>query len=138
MEMSEGKKLECKMLQDLYGLNGYFTESFTEKDIEQMEKNIENDFDLLCGTSRDKSIDIRAYKERVQELDARVRELETSTQIVEKELKDCEAEKDSLADALKSAEKRIDELAFELIKAHIRGGEELGEFERAWLLTAHS
>ena len=138
MEMSEGKKLECKMLQDLHGLNGYFTESFTKEDVEQMKKNIENDFDLLCGTSRDKSAEIRAYKERVHELDARVRQLETSIQIVENELKDCEAEKNSLADALKSAEKRIDELACELIKAHIRGGEELGEFERAWLLTALS
>lgn len=29
-------------------------------------------------------------------------------------------------------------LECELIKAHIRGGEELGEFERAWLLTALS
>ena len=138
MEMSEGKKLECRMLQDLHGLNGYFTESFSETDIEQMEKNIENDFDLLCGTSKDRSLEIRAYKGRVHELDARVRELETSTQIVENKLKDCEAEKESLADALKSAEKRIDELARELIKARIRGGEELGEFERAWLLTALS
>lgn len=131
MEMSEGKKLECGMLQDLHGLNGYFTESFTKEDVEQMKKNIENDFDLLCGTSRDKSVEIRAYKERVHEL-------ETSIQIVENELKNCNAEKNSLADALKSAEKRIDELACELIKAHIRGGEELGEFERAWLLTALS
>lgn len=138
MEMSEGKKLECRMLQDLYKLDGYFTGAFTKEDVEQMEKNIENDFDLLCGTSRDKSVEIRAYKERVHELDARVRELETSTQIVENKLKNCEAEKGSLADALKSAEKRIDELACELIKAHIRGGEELGEFEKAWLLTALS
>ena len=49
------KQTEINLIKKLYALNGYFAAAFAPEDIEKMEANINADYDLICGTTRDLS-----------------------------------------------------------------------------------
>lgn len=51
--MKENTKKEMALINKLFEFDGYFRAAFTHDDIDLMQQNMENDFDLLCGTSRD-------------------------------------------------------------------------------------
>ena len=63
------KQTEINLIKKLYALNGYFAAAFCHDDLAVMENNINADYDLLCGTTRDDSAELAALKKRIQDLE---------------------------------------------------------------------
>lgn len=56
------KQTEIQLIKKLFALDGYFAAAFTQADIDKMASNIESDYDLLCGTTRDESDNISTLR----------------------------------------------------------------------------
>lgn len=63
------KQDEIKLIKKLHDMNGYFAAAFCHDDLAVMENNINADYDLLCGTTRDDSVELAALKKRIQDLE---------------------------------------------------------------------
>ena len=63
------KQDEIKLIKKLHEMNGYFAAAFCHDDLAVMENNINADYDLLCGTTRDDSVELAALKKRIQDLE---------------------------------------------------------------------
>lgn len=63
------KQDEIKLIKKLHDMNGYFAAAFCHDDLAVMENNINADYDLLCGTTRDDSVELAALKKRIKDLE---------------------------------------------------------------------
>lgn len=63
------KQDEIKLIKKLHDMNGYFAAAFCHDDLVVMENNINADYDLLCGTTRDDSVELAALKKRIKDLE---------------------------------------------------------------------
>lgn len=63
------KQDEIKLIKKLHEMNGYFAAAFCHDDLAVMENNINADYDLLCGTTRDDSVELAALKKRIKDLE---------------------------------------------------------------------
>jgi len=61
------KQDEIKLIKKLHEMNGYFAAAFCHDDLAVMENNINADYDLLCGTTRDDSVELAALKKRIKD-----------------------------------------------------------------------
>lgn len=73
------KQDEIKLIKKLHDMNGYFAAAFSKDDIVIMEHNINADYDLLCGTTRDESSKLSILR---HDLDFTRSELDSKTQMV--------------------------------------------------------
>lgn len=73
------KQTEIQLIKKLFALDGYFTAAFSKDDIVIMEHNINADYDLLCGTTRDESSKLSILR---HDLDFTRNELDEKTKLV--------------------------------------------------------
>ena len=63
------KQAEIELIEKLFAMDGYFAAAFTRADIALMERNINADYDLLCGTSRDQSDEVHGLRDQLDQAD---------------------------------------------------------------------
>ena len=100
------KQDEIKLIKKLHDMNGYFAAAFCHDDLAVMENNINADYDLLCGTTRDDSVELAALKKRIKDLEEELKA--TYAGFNEQYRKACDliAERNQAIDKIKSLEEQ--------------------------------
>ena len=93
------KQTEIQLIKKLFALDGYFTAAFSKDDIVIMEHNINADYDLLCGTTRDESSKLSILR---HDLEFTRNELDEKTKLVS----DLTAERNQAIGKIKSLEEQ--------------------------------
>lgn len=94
------KQDEIKLIKKLHDMNGYFAAAFCHDDLAVMENNINADYDLLCGTTRDDSVELAALKKRIQDLEEELKATYAGFNEQYRKACDLTAERNQAIDAL--------------------------------------
>ena len=94
------KQTEIQLIKKLHDMNGYFAAAFCHDDLAVMENNINADYDLLCGTTRDDSVELAALKKRIQDLEEELKATYVGFNEQYRKACDLTAERNQAIDAL--------------------------------------
>ena len=94
------KQDEIKLIKKLHEMNGYFAAAFCHDDLAVMENNINADYDLLCGTTRDDSVELAALKKRIKDLEEELKATYAGFNEQYRKACDLTAERNQAIDAL--------------------------------------
>ena len=94
------KQDEIKLIKKLHEMNGYFAAAFCHDDLAVMENNINADYDLLCGTTRDDSVELAALKKRIKDLEEELKATYVGFNEQYRKACDLTAERNQAIDAL--------------------------------------
>ena len=97
---------EIKLIKKLHDMNGYFAAAFCHDDLAVMENNINADYDLLCGTTRDDSVELAALKKRIQDLEEELKAAYAGFNEQYRKACDLTAERNQAIDKIKSLEEQ--------------------------------
>lgn len=100
------KQDEIKLIKKLHDMNGYFAAAFCHDDLAVMENNINADYDLLCGTTRDDSVELAALKKRIQDLEEELKAAYAGFNEQYRKACDLTAERNQAIDKIKSLEEQ--------------------------------
>lgn len=100
------KQDEIKLIKKLHDMNGYFAAAFCHDDLTVMENNINADYDLLCGTTRDDSVELAALKKRIKDLEEELKATYTGFNEQYRKACDLTAERNQAIDKIKSLEEQ--------------------------------
>lgn len=100
------KQDEIKLIKKLHDMNGYFAAAFCHDDLAVMENNINADYDLLCGTTRDDSVELAALKKRIKDLEEELKATYAGFNEQYRKACDLTAERNQAIDKIKSFEEQ--------------------------------
>lgn len=100
------KQDEIKLIKKLHDMNGYFAAAFCHDDLAVMENNINADYDLLCGTTRDDSVELAALKKRIKDLEEELKATYAGFNEQYRKACDLTAERNQAIDKIKSLEEQ--------------------------------
>jgi len=100
------KQDEIKLIKKLHEMNGYFAAAFCHDDLAVMENNINADYDLLCGTTRDDSVELAALKKRIKDLEEELKATYVGFNEQYRKACDLTAERNQAIDKIKSLEEQ--------------------------------
>lgn len=100
------KQDEIKLIKKLHDMNGYFAAAFCHDDLAIMENNINADYDLLCGTTRDDSVELAALKKRIKDLEEELKAIYAGFNEQYRKACDLTAERNQAIDKIKSLEEQ--------------------------------
>ena len=100
------KQTEIQLIKKLHDMNGYFAAAFCHDDLAVMENNINADYDLLCGTTRDDSVELAALKKRIKDLEEELKATYVGFNEQYRKACDLTAERNQAIDKIKSLEEQ--------------------------------
>ena len=135
------KQTEIQLIKKLFALDGYFTAAFSKDDIVIMEHNINADYDLLCGTTRDESSKLSILRHDLDftrnELDEKtklVSDLRTERDEADEKLAACLEENKNLEEEVYEKAHEIERLKIQIIRRDLKLGKELTAEQKELLL----
>lgn len=131
------RETELELIKKLYELNGYFAAAFTKADIDLMERNINADYDLLCGTSRDESVKIARLHNQLEIADKDIYEksnlisdLTTKRDAAIANYRSARQDNDDLQNDLYEKAHEVERLKMQIIRRDLMLGKELTADQR--------
>ena len=100
------KQTEIQLIKKLHEMNGYFAAAFCHDALAVMENNINADYDLLCGTTRDDSVELAALKKRIKDLEEELKATYAGFNEQYQKACDLTAERNQAIDKIKSLEEQ--------------------------------